>query len=406
MIFSLTILAGGRLIPCFKPVGGYGFINPLPPAGLKGLIMNKDIIEEYYQRGYSLIPLKNNTKFPAIRWKKYQYRRAGLEEILKWFITFSEPNIGLVTGKKLVVIDLDDIEKLSELLRILPGIDKTTRVRTKRPGYHFYFSNNGHRIRSTKTLFDLEKVELYAERRQVVAPPSKIDGFTYNFKVPLSEIQPLPKQIIKQYQIIGEGITLPGTGIKEGKQAPGVEYKKRKVLSLPRYNGLDRYCMKQILDKDLQVGERDISLFILYGLLCQNKNRSGHAKKIVTLKNNSLSKPLTDPEMEKVFRGRYNFKCSKVTETLPFIECDKCKFKFKGGRLRMGNIIVKNIMRIPKLNTCEKAILLLLGTVFEGEEVSISRISLKAKMDYRTVEKAITGLKKKGVIDKNKFLKE
>ncbi|GAH44535.1 unnamed protein product, partial [marine sediment metagenome] len=35
---------------------------------------------------------------------------------------------------------------------------------------------------------------------------------------------------------------------------------------------------------------------------------------------------------------------------------------------------------------------------FDGEEVTISGIALKAKMDYRTVEGAIKGLEKKGII--------
>ncbi|MBA7589546.1 hypothetical protein ES708_31631 [subsurface metagenome] len=237
----------------------------------------------------------------------------------------------------------------------------------------------------------------------MVAPPSKIDNFTYHFIIPLSEIQPTPKKIIEYLEEILPGIE---TGIKKGGQAPGsVEYRKRKALSLPRYSGLDKYCIKQILDRDLKAGERgnrgerNNSLFILYGLLCQNKNRSDHSKKIVILKNNSLSRPLADQEIKEIFRRRYNFKCSTIRETLPYIECDKCRFKFKGGGLGMKNIIVKNIMEIPKLNTCEKAILLLLGTVFEGDEgITISGISLKAKIDYRTVEKAVRGLEKKNII--------
>ena len=361
---------------------------------------SKNIITEYYQKGYSLIPLKNNSKIPAIRWKKYQYRRAGLEEILTWFTTFSEPNIALITGKELIVIDSDNAEKLSELLRILPGIDKTTRVQTKRL-FHFYFSNpDKHRIRSTNNLFNLG-IELKANGGYVVSPPSKIDGFTYNFKIPLSKIQPLPKQIIEYL----EGITLPGTGIKEGRQVPGAEYKKGKALSLPRYNGQDRYCMKQILDRNLPVGERDNSLFILYNLLSQNKNRKDHSKKIVIFKNNSLSKPLTGPELEKVFKRRYNFKCSTIRETLPYIECDKCRFKFKGGRLGMGNIIVKNIMKLPKLNTKEKAILLLLGTYFEGEIPQLCELVKYSKMDQRTVKEAVKGLQKKGFKVKMKIEK-
>ena len=232
-----------------------------------------------------------------------------------------------------------------------------------------------------------------ADGRLVVACPSVIDNFTYRFIIPLSEIKPLPEQIIKYL----EG-TLIGIGIKEGGQAPDVEYKQRRGLSLPRYNGQDRYCMKQILGRKLKVGERDNGLFILYNLLLQNKNRSEHSKKIVILKNNSLSKPLADQEIKKLFRKRYSFKCSKVRETLPFIECDKCKFKFKGGVLGMGNILVKNIMKIPGLKPSEQRVLLFLGTVFDGEKVTISGISLKAKMDYRTVEKAIKGLEKRGII--------
>ncbi|GAJ07807.1 unnamed protein product, partial [marine sediment metagenome] len=261
-------------------------------AGVKGLIMIKDIINEYYQKGYSLIPLKNNSKFPAIRWKKYRRRRASLEEILNWFINFKElkfmnfkePNIGLVTGEKLVSIDVDYPSLLPELFKLLPEAEKTTRVKTKR-GFQFYFSNNGYKIRSTKNLFGLG-IELHAKGRQVVAPPSKINGFIYHFEIPLSQIKPLPEKIIKYL----EG-TLPGieTGIKEGGPAPGVEveYKQRRALSLPRYNGQDRYCIKQIWDRELKAGERDSSLFILYNLLLQNKNKADYAKKITILKNNS-----------------------------------------------------------------------------------------------------------------------
>ena len=366
---------------------------------MKGLvqIINIRIVSEYYQKGYSPIPLKNNSKFPAIWWKKYQSERAALKKTLYWFIEFKESNLGLVTGEKLVVIDLDNIKKLPELMKILPGIDRTTRVKTRR-GYHFYFSNNGYRIRSTKNLFGLEGVELHAKRRQVVAPPSKIDGFTYNFEVPLSEIQPLPKQIIERYQIIGEGITLSGTGIKEGYQAPGIEYKKRKVLSFPRYNGIDRYCIKQILGRNLQVGERDSCLFFLYNLLVQNKNRSEHAKKIVILKNNLLSKPLTDPEMKKIFRKRYSFKCSTVRETLPYVECDKCRFKFKGGRLGTRNVLVKNIKKLPELSNTESRIALLLGTYYEGEKPTNYEIAKKTGMNKGTVKEAVKRLKEKGII--------
>ncbi len=351
-------------------------------------------IQEYFNRGFSLIPLKNNSKVPAIRWKRYQYRKASLEEIEKWFMIFDDPNIALITGKELIVIDLDDIERLSELMKILPEINSTTRVTTKR-GYHFYFNNNGkYKVRSINNLFNLG-IELKADGKYVLGPPSNIDGFTYNFKIPLSEIQPIPKKIIEYLEETLSGIE---TGIKTNGQAPDREYKKGKALSLPRYNGLDRYCMKQILDRNLKAGERDKSLFILYGLLCQNKNRSDHSKKIVILKNNSLSRPLADQEIKKIFRRRYNFKCFTIREILSYIECDKCKFRFKGSVLGMKNILVKNIRKLPELEPSEQRILLFLGTIFEGEKPSEYQIAKIVKMDKRTVKKAIKGLEKRGII--------
>ena len=272
----------GRVAPIpLLPVGEFQGVTGASPllsvapcwcerAGIMGSIVN-----EYYQKGYSIIPLKHNEKVPAIYWKKYQYRQASKEEIIGWSMNFREPNIAIVTGKELVVIDADDPSKLPELFKLLPEAEKTTRVKTKRC-FHFYFSNNGkQKIRSTDNLFSLG-IELKAMGRYAVAPPSKIDDFTYHFVIPLSKILPLPEKIIKYLEVALPGIE---TGIEEGKQAPGVEYKKRRALSLPRYNGQDRYCIKQIWYRELKAGERgkagerDSSLFILYNLLLQNKNR-------------------------------------------------------------------------------------------------------------------------------------
>lgn len=368
-------------------------------------IISKRVINEYYQKGYSLIPLKNNSKIPAIRWKPYQYKRASFKDILSFYVRFNEPNIAIITGRisKLLVLDVDDPLKLPELFKLLPEAERTTRVKTKRC-YHFYFSHNGNEIKSTKNFLKLG-IELQANGCYVVACPSVINDFTYTFEIPLSKMLSFPiiekkeSNFSKDEVPLSEIQPLPRTGIKEGKQAPGIEYKKRNFLSLPRYNGLDLYCLKQILGRNLPIGERDNSLFILYGLLCQNKNRSDHAKKIVTIKNNSLSKPLTDTEIKKVFRKRYNLKCFTVRETLPFIECDKCKFRFKGGKLGMGNIIVKNLRNLEKLDPSEQRVLLFLGTVFEGEKPSLTALSKKMGMHFDTVKGAVKRLKEKGIIE-------
>ena len=64
----------------------------------------------------------------------------------------------------------------------------------------------------------------------------------------------------------------------------------------------------------------------------------------------------------------------------------------------MGSIIVKNIMKLSKLEPSEQRVLLFLGTIFEGENPSVNKITEITKMDFRTVDKAIKGLREKGII--------
>jgi len=45
----------------------------------------------------------------------------------------------------------------------------------------------------------------------------------------------------------------------------------------------------------------------------------------------------------------------------------------------------------------------MLGIVFDGESPTINKIALKAKMDYRTVGKAINILKKRGIVNKSLY---
>ena len=107
------------------------------------------------------------------------------------------------------------------------------------------FSSSG--IKSTNNFLNLG-IELRSNGLYVVATPSVINEFQYTFEVPLSEIRPLPKNIVEQYS--------------EGEPKQVVEYRARRILKLPRYNGLGVACIGQIIDRDLQEGERNNSLFI------------------------------------------------------------------------------------------------------------------------------------------------
>jgi len=291
--------------------------------------------------------------------------------------------VGIVTGKisKLAVIDVDDLNLLSELKEYIPEIKETTRVRTRR-GYHYYFSLNGEQVKSTNSLFG-RRLELKSNGTYVVAPPSIIKAHQYVYEIPLSEILPIPRILIKKNN--------PTSLIK---------YKNYKTFKIPKYHGQKVDCIRQILSRDLQEGERNNSLFILYNLLLQNKNTKWFSKNLVVQKNRSLLKPLNKIELKKVYRKVYNCGCSSIRDKLAYIKCEACEYRFPNGKLKTSNILIENIRKLPELSNTQRGIVCLLGTVFEAEYPSISKIALKAKMDYRTVKKAIDDLNKKGIIDK------
>jgi len=156
----------------------------------------RSLINEYLKNGYSLIPI-NSEKKPYICWKPFQYKRANIEDIFGWCSKFPDVNFGIVTGdiSKLAVIDVDDPNLLPELSELLPEIKETTRVKTSR-GYHYYFSLKGEYLKSSNSLFD-KRIELKSNGTYVVAPPSIIKAHQYVYEIPLSEMLPVPRILIK-----------------------------------------------------------------------------------------------------------------------------------------------------------------------------------------------------------------
>ena len=281
----------------------------------------------------------------------------------------------------MAVIDVDDINILPELKEYLPEIKKTTRVRTRR-GYHYYFSLNGEYVKSTNSLFG-RRLELKSNGNYVVAPPSIIKAHQYVYEIPLSEMLPIPKLLIN----------------KEREPAPGAEGRKHKTFKIPKYHGQKVDCIYQILNRDFEEGERNNSLFILYNLLLQNKNTEEYAKKLVVKKNRSLSNPLTEMELKKVCRKAYNYGCAGIRDKLAYIKCEVCEYRFKDGKLKDSNILIKNIRILPELSNTQRGIVCLLGTVFEGESPSINKIAKIANMNFETVKRAIEGLKEMRIIE-------
>ena len=90
---------------------------------------------DWYQRGYTPIPLYHASKHPAILWKAWALARPDWNTVVREFATPFYRNLGLLVGGGLVVLDFDTPLPYVRWKRAT-GLDSYI-VRTGR-GYHVY----------------------------------------------------------------------------------------------------------------------------------------------------------------------------------------------------------------------------------------------------------------------------
>jgi hypothetical protein len=138
-----------------------------------------NIALEYRNKfGWSVIPLKPQSKTPLIKWEEFQRRLATKEEIKKWFLENPEANIGIVTGKisQLVVVDIEKDGSVG-------GYPATLMCKTGGGGWHFYYKYPHGKIFQSRNRIG-ELTDLKAEGGYVVAPPSvHSSGIEYEWAV-------------------------------------------------------------------------------------------------------------------------------------------------------------------------------------------------------------------------------
>jgi hypothetical protein len=126
--------------------------------------------EEYRDRGWSVIPLDG--KRPALAsWRRFQTRRAGLNELRAWFET-GTANIGVVTGaiSGLVVVDCDTPEDALFWKTKHPATP--LEVVTGRGGRHFYYRFPRDEQATNRAGVLQRKIDIRGEGGYVAAPPS------------------------------------------------------------------------------------------------------------------------------------------------------------------------------------------------------------------------------------------
>lgn len=329
-----------------------------------------DYLCEY---GFNGIPLKKGEKIPCIGWKQFQSRKATGSEVSNWIKRYGDFNPGIVTGQvsRLAVIDVDDLSLLPTVMEKMPEVAKTTASKTPR-GAHFYFRTDKP-VKTVNNFLDMG-IELKGDGAYVVAPVSVVKDAPYLFRARLDHLQPFPQRLLTE-----------------------VRQDTKPQFHLPKYAGTNVACIEQIATRDIKEGERDLTLYVLFNLLCQNNNKKEYAREIVKHKNKSLAKPLSDRELSYVWQKKYKLTCQKIRETLPFIKCENCRYLDR--RCKVNNLLIQCHGMHSDLSGTEHKVLNFIQYYFGGNVPSPSKLSKVANMDWRIVDKALKSLKAKGILN-------
>lgn len=134
--------------------------------------------QEYRNKGYSVIPVKPETKGPYISgWSNWCDNLPSLEEMKKWSNIYRDANIGICCGKqsKVIGIDLDldlndpNDKAIYEAIKLYVPDSPVEKVGKK--GFTRFFKFTGEQSSSIK-LGSRSIIDVLADKRQSVLPPS------------------------------------------------------------------------------------------------------------------------------------------------------------------------------------------------------------------------------------------
>lgn len=148
-------------------------LPPIVRAAAKPAVL--DAALSYANLGLSVLPL--NGKRPTLpTWRSYQQQAAAPDQIRRWYRAGRLGNVGLVCGAasgNLVVLDLDDLAGYAAFTATFPHLAETYTVATGSGlGKHLYWRVVRLPCTTSVIASMVGNLELLAQGRQVVAPPS------------------------------------------------------------------------------------------------------------------------------------------------------------------------------------------------------------------------------------------
>jgi hypothetical protein len=132
--------------------------------------------QAYAARGWSVIPMQPRGKRPLVVWRPFQQRVASSAEIERWFDSWPDANVGIVTGavSGLVVVDIDlrhgGPASVAQAEAVHGPLPATVEAATGGGGRHLYFAHPGRPVANRVAL--RPGVDVRGDGGCVVAPPS------------------------------------------------------------------------------------------------------------------------------------------------------------------------------------------------------------------------------------------
>ena len=173
----------------------------------------------YAKEGLRVFPLAPNSKEKQVLHSWIKEATTNPDTIEYWWDTNPQYNIGIVTGEKLFVIDVDiknqhnGIESLKQYGKELPT---TKMVKSPSGGFHLYYYDDRQEVKTRTGLYD--GIDIRGKGGYIVAPPSMIDGNKYQFvnKEPVAKINDALRNFLNRHKENGESSFTSQDIVNEG----------------------------------------------------------------------------------------------------------------------------------------------------------------------------------------------
>lgn len=154
----------------------------------------------YAALGYAVIPIYGNmvptrAKVAATDWAHFQHQHPSDMDLKRWFHMYTMGGLALITGhiSQLLVLDFDQLDLHQRFVAAFPHLCETRVVTSaqRRLPHYYYRPPAGLEVASRKIV----GLDLLAEGRYVVAPPTQIAGSSYIVTQDLEPLSLSPEDI-------------------------------------------------------------------------------------------------------------------------------------------------------------------------------------------------------------------